>query len=441
MKPTVISKITWLAACMLAFTVNVLYAQNGNGGDWHWPEDRKTAEEKVALYTDAMKTNNYQEAESHLEWLLTNSPELNPSIYINGAKIYEELAEKAQGEERQQYIDKTMEMYDKRMEYFGETPAIVDRKLNTAFKLMYKDKSKHEALYEMFQQSFDKHGSKSAYYNILPYMNLARLNYQAGNITTDDVLNVHEQLTGIIDEKLAAGKNEEKLEETKEKADALLISTVDLTCDQIDSKFGKQLENNPENIELAEKILKLLLNFKCSGTDLFMKVAMISAEANPNAAMFKIIGERMMAEDKPDSAEIYLNKAIELETDPGKKAELYYDLANINYKKGNKAASRDFALKAVEADASVKEKAYTLIGHMYMDSFEQCKKGENMVDDRAVFLAAYDMYQKAGNTEGMANAKEQFPSKENIFNYNIKAGDSVSVGCWINTSTTVRTRD
>jgi tetratricopeptide (TPR) repeat protein len=148
-----------------------------------------------------------------------------------------------------------------------------------------------------------------------------------------------------------------------------------------------------------------------------------------------------MSEDKLDSAETYLNKATELETDPGKKADLYYDLANINYKKGNKVAARDFALKAVEANDTLKEKAYTLIGHMYMASFEQCKKGKSMVDDRAIFLAAYDMYQKAGNAEGMSNAKEQFPSKEDIFNLNIKAGDSISIGCWINATTTIRTRD
>ena len=443
MRPNIISKITWLTACMLAFTVNMLFAQNGNGNDWKWPEDKKTAEEKIALYTDAIKQKNLQEADKNLQWLFTNAPDLNPSIYINGAKIYEDMAEKAQGAEQQEYIAKTMEMYDKRMEYFGETPAIVDRKLNTAFKLMYKDKSKHKELYEMFKQSFDKYGAKSADYNILPYMNLARLNYQAGDLTTDDVLNVHDQLIEIIDKKLEGGKKEEKLEETKENLDALLVSTVDLTCDQIQSKFGSQLEKDPTNIELAEKILKLSLSFDCSSSDLFMKAAMVSADANPNASMYKVIGERLMADDKLDSAENYLNKAMEMETDPVKKGDLYYDLANINYKKDNKPSARDFALKAVEAssDDKLKAKAYTMIGHMYMNSGEQCKKGKSVVDDRAVYLAAYDMYQKAGNSEGMASAKAQFPSKEDIFNMNIKAGDSISVGCWIGTTTTIRTRD
>ena len=443
MKPTIISKITWLAACMLAFTANVLYAQNGNGGDWKWPEDKKTAEEKIALYTDAIKQNNFKEADKNLQWLFTNAPDLNPSIYINGAKIYEDMAEKGQGAQRQEFIDKTIQMYDKRMEHFGETPAIVDRKINTAFKLMYKDADKHKELFEMFKQSFDKYGSKSADYNILPYMNLARLNFQANNITTDDVLGVHDQLTEIVEEKMKTGKKEDKLEETKSNLDALLVSTVDLTCDQIQSKFGTQLEKDPSNAELAEKILKLSLSYECSGSDLFMKAAMISADAKPNASMYKIIGERLLADEKLDSAETYLNKAMELETDPGKKSDLYYDLASINYKKGNKSGARDFALKALEGneDEKLKEKAYTLIGHMYMGSFDQCKKGKSQVDDRAVFLAAYDMYQKAGNSQGMANAKEQFPSKEDIFNLNIKAGDSISVGCWIGTSTTIRTRD
>lgn len=441
MKTIVMNKITWLLLCIPALSGNLLYAQNGNGNDWHWPEDKKTAEEKIALYTDAMKLNNYQEADKHLQWLISNSPDLNPSIYINGAKIYEELAEKTQGEDQQKYIDETIAMYDKRMEYFGESATIVDRKLNTAFKLMYKDASKHKYLYDMFKEAFDQYGSKSAYYNILPFMNLARLNYKGGNISADDVLNTHDELVSIIDEKLATGKREEKLAETKENVDALLVSTVELTCDQIASKFGTQLENDPTNLELAEKILKLSLSFGCSSTDLFMKAAMVSAEANPNSAMLKIIGERLLSEEKFDSAEVYLNKAIELETDGGKKADLYYDLATISNKKGDKNGARDFAQKAAEADESLKEKAYTFIGNLYMNSYEQCKKGENMVDDRAVFLAAYDMYQRAGNAQAMATAKEGFPSKEEIFNYDIKLGDTVSVGCWINASTTVRTRD
>jgi len=68
-------------------------------------------------------------------------------------------------------------------------------------------------------------------------------------------------------------------------------------------------------------------------------------------------------------------------------------------------------------------------------------KKVNQADDRLVFLLAADYYQRAGNGKKVAMAKEAFPSKEDIFLVNYKAGDSKKVECWINESTTIRTRD
>jgi hypothetical protein len=64
-----------------------------------------------------------------------------------------------------------------------------------------------------------------------------------------------------------------------------------------------------------------------------------------------------------------------------------------------------------------------------------------VADDRKVYLAAFDYYQKAGDAKKMSIAKEQFPSKEELFLKDYKAGTSTTVDCWINESTTWRTRD
>ena len=69
------------------FFVGLPLLVSGQPG-WKWPEDERTAKEKNALYTDAMKVGNYAEALSHLKWLLSNAPDLNKSLYINGAKLY-----------------------------------------------------------------------------------------------------------------------------------------------------------------------------------------------------------------------------------------------------------------------------------------------------------------------------------------------------------------
>ena len=61
--------------------------------------------------------------------------------------------------------------------------------------------------------------------------------------------------------------------------------------------------------------------------------------------------------------------------------------------------------------------------------------------DRGVFLAAYKMYEKAGNNAQMKASKEQFPSIEEIFNEGMEEGESITVGCWINESVTLKRRD
>ena len=75
-----------------------------------------------------------------------------------------------------------------------------------------------------------------------------------------------------------------------------------------------------------------------------------------------------------------------------------------------------------------------------MGSHKQCAGLESKVKDRGVFLAAYKMYKKAGNSSKMARAKAQFPSSEEIFTEGMTIGQSISVGCWIGETVTLQKR-
>ena len=74
--------------CIVVFLLtNTLHAQAG----WNWGDDATTSKEKNAIYNDMMKNNDFKGALEPLEWLLTNTPDLNAAIYINGVKIYDQL--------------------------------------------------------------------------------------------------------------------------------------------------------------------------------------------------------------------------------------------------------------------------------------------------------------------------------------------------------------
>src|SRR5699024_5850868 len=161
----------------------------------------------------------------------------------------------------------------------------------------------------------------------------------------------------------------------------------------------------------AKKIITLSLTGKCTDNPLFMQAAKVVHEKEPNYSIAVVIAKKAKIDEDYEVAAQYFEEALTLTDQNTEKADIYLELADLAARKGQKAKARDYALKAVATDASKRE-AYTFIGDLYFKSYEQCKGGENIVKDRAVFLAAYEMYKRGGASSRMANAKEQFPSAE-----------------------------
>lgn len=85
-------------------------------------------------------------------------------------------------------------------------------------------------------------------------------------------------------------------------------------------------------------------------------------------------------------------------------------------------------------------KAYSLIGDLYFQNYKLCfHKNQDPIQSRAIFLLAYDMYEKAGDTQKMKNAEQQFPSMLDAFG-SPKQDTILEIKCWINAKTTLRYR-
>jgi hypothetical protein len=88
---------------------------------------------------------------------------------------------------------------------------------------------------------------------------------------------------------------------------------------------------------------------------------------------------------------------------------------------------------------------YIIIGDLYASSANDC--GEDEISKKAAYWAAVDKYIRARSVdtsvEQMANERissysRAFPAMERLFFHDLKEGDSYTVGCWINETTTVR---
>ncbi|MEL7147509.1 MAG: tetratricopeptide repeat protein, partial [Bacteroidota bacterium] len=312
-----------------------------------------------------------------------------------------------------------------------------------AYKYLKDRQSRYPELLKMFDRTFELNDKKVYDNNLAAYMDVVR-RYQTVNkdLTDEQILERYSTVTEIVDYKIEnAGGSTAKISRLNKSLDAIdkmLLTVVDLNCDKVTEIFGEKLQETKE-LKLAKKIFKLMLQGKCTDNPLAVEAAGIIAEAEPNAAIYKFLAQKATGEQDYDKAVELYDKAAELSEDNLKKSEIYISVGKIMFSKGRKSTARDYARKALSSDPSNSD-AYKLIGDLYMNSFEDCKQGQSRVQDRTIFIAAYNMYKLAGSSTGMLNAKAQFPSSEEIFNESKSVGDKLSTGCWVNETVTLDRR-
>jgi tetratricopeptide (TPR) repeat protein len=428
---------------VFALTMVGAIAQPG----WNWPEDpdqKSVAMEKQAFYKVSMGLENWSNAFNALKWLYENNADLNPSIYIDGAKVMENMLEGDIAKERVAVLeDSLLWTFDMRTKYFDKDASVSDRKAYTAFKLYYKEPSKFPLLAELYEEAYQMNGAKLSSFNITPYMTLAKYYYQTkpDEMTAEKVLEVHTRLSEIIDAKIAQGGNPTKYNKEQDKIDALLSSIEGLlSCEFIENQLVPKFEASPGDLNLAKKIFSYSLKAKCSDQPYFTKAGDVLYENEPTFQLAIALANKYKAADDYDKAVQYFESALELSTDNEGKYDAHVGLATVYASQGNKVKSRSMAYEALSVKPGAAE-PYNIIGNLYFTSYQSCKEGESKVKDRAVFIAAYEMYQKAGNTAQMQASQEQFPSVEEIFNAGYEKGDKITVDCWINKSVSLQTRD
>jgi len=414
--------------------ISTASAQNG----WNWPEDKATAQEKNALYTDAYKSKDFAGALNHLTWLHENAPDLNSSIYINGQKIYEGLANQEQDPDKKlAYQEKALEMYDLRIKYFNKEANVLNRKASTAYKYFRSTPDKYLELLETFEKTLELNGSNFFDGNTIAYMDIIRRYKRGGgDLTDDDILERYDKISQVL-----SSKQGDNIKTMQNKIDEMLLEIITVDCNYIETNLGAKLKAEPDNIKVAKRIIQLSLSGKCADSEVFMTAAKTLFDAEPEYGMAKVIALKCKGKGDNACTLDYLNRALDLTENNQEKGEVYLILGAMQVSSGAKSMARTYFRKAASTDPSQMGKAYTSIGNLYFNSIRDCKAGKSKVEDRGCYMAAYEMYKKAANNSGMARAKQQFPLKEEVFLEGKSVGDSMTVGCWIGETVTIQTRD
>jgi hypothetical protein len=447
MKLKFLSVVALLFCLCCASTASLAQCKEGFPTDPAF--NKAKADEAIAVYGDAIRAGKYREATSGWQWLLTNAPKWNTKLYIDGADIYDKLAEKESDPAKKKVlVDSLMMVYDLRIKNCGDEINVLNRKVYAAYKYA-KNKEKVQEVLTMYDQLFEKAGNNVSIGNLTVYMRAVE-NFQKlhKSLTDDQILQRYDKIMATIEAKLRLAEQQSKkddienLKKSKDAVDGILLNLVKVNCDFVKKNLAPKFKKDPSDMNTAKKIYNFMVQDKCTDDPLFLETLEAIDKHNPEKdfGLKKTIAIKYITSGAAEKGEAKLKEAESLAKTPAEKADIYTLFGGIEYKKGNSPGARNYYLKAAEADPSDKG-SLDKIGDLYMNSFNDCAKKANLAEDRLVYLAAYEMYQKAGNAAGMAKAKAQFPSKEEIFLLNWQAGSTQKVGCWINESVVLKTRD
>jgi len=188
------------------------FAGFGQCKEFKWPEDKATAEEKVALYDDAKTQKNYRAAVAPLQWMLKAAPQWNTKLYIDAADIYNNLAVAEKDPVKKQVlIDSLMLLYDLRVTNCGDEVNVLNRKATSSAIFNAQNKAKTAEVLALYDKVYEISGNNVADNNLLSYMKVIQLNVALlKNLSEEQILQRYDRLSAVIDAKIKKAQEANK---------------------------------------------------------------------------------------------------------------------------------------------------------------------------------------------------------------------------------------
>jgi len=410
----------------------------------------------LSLMQTSVKAEAYSDALKPWTAAYENCPASSKNIYIYGPRIFKALYAATTDTARQkEYLDKTMEIYDTRLRYFGDDDAkgtVLAYKTYDYMEMMG-DKTDQAVVYAWLGEAIeDMKGNMNPPDAYSYYMIASLSQYLKDNSKKDQYLNDYFTVTGYVDQAIAQAKsandqaNVDYLGMVKEGIVKAFVSSGAGDCETLTEYYADKVDPNKENKEFLNEVVTALSSVGCSETDLYFTASEYLYQLEPSATAALGLANKSLRNEDYDTAMKYYEQAAELETDKNKASDYMMQLAAIFSNQRNFVKARQAANEALEYNPNNGE-AYILIAQLYASSanniFPEPEKAG------LVYLAAVDKLQKARAVDPSVAAKANslinrysaaFMDTETAFMMGIKAGESIYIPGWIGENTTVRLR-
>jgi tetratricopeptide (TPR) repeat protein len=410
------------------------------------PEDSVQCVRNISLYTEYYNQRNFQLAFAPWREAFLNCPQASQNIFIRGIILVKmKYNEETDPVRRDAWVDTLMMVHDQRIQYFGREGFVLGRKAVDLYTLRANNV---QEIFDISSRSIELEGNgSSADVILINFQTLIRL-VEAALRPVDEVLARFEKLMGIIDYNLANNPADANLF-TPAKGQIEAMFEPFATCENIITLYGPQFKNQPENIELLEKVTSMLNNSGCTEEKLFLDATRNLHRLKPTAQSAFLMGRLENNNQNYKEAVRYFEEAAKLFENDNDKFTALMLLADINNRNLRQySQARSYALQA-SALQPENGRPYIMIGEMYAASASAC--GDNDLTRSVAYWAAVDKFIQARNVDNDPVVQERatqlintysqwFPNMETIFFYGLSEGNTYRVECWINETTRVRAR-
>lgn len=379
------------------------------------------------IFKDAFTNKDFQEALQELDWLILHDTNPDENVYIKGVVVLEEQM-KLTTEEA--LLDKlqlqAIGLYQQRFQRFGKSPKVKNLELTKTYKYWISRPEKYNDLFDVFSTNVDAFPEVVSNVNLLAFMDVMRRSKKMETgLTDEEIIREYDKISSLVESRTAITDDSDMY---MNKIDAIFTDLVDLDCDYIEQNYSHRVRDDIEAVSAAKLYLKLSLKSGCKGSGKFDLALDNVIKYDPTLKLVLYKAKLAMSQHDFGSAEKYFGLALGYDMDANARSDIFLYLAKLYTLKEQKSSARNFAYEAIKNNGS--KEAHALIGNLYMSSFSECAEGKDIVQRRAVFIAAYNQFELANDLENMARAKESFPSGEEIHSNLYKVGDKIEVDCW-----------
>ena len=407
----------------------------------------------LSFYKDYFKQKSYNEAlPSWREAFKHCPPTANQTMLVDGTTLMRKLiSQNAKNPVyREKLVDSLIMIHDIRIANYPKYA--VTARNNKGLDLANYVQNDPERLFKEYQGIVSANKEKTKPTIFLFYFNSAIELFQNGSISEEEVIDVYEQCINYLSAIQPKDEDERAVvDDMKLKIEELFASNNIADCDKLIELYTPKYEANPDDIELASKIVRFMSAADgCTDNKLFIAAATKLHKNNPTHSSAYMLYKLNSSTGNSALAVKYLQEAIDMEdSDAAQDAEYYYEMAVYEYKCGNNLASESAAKKCVSgaANSELKGKAYMLIGTIWGSI--HCEG--NDIAKRAPYWVAVDYFERAKATDPqlaaeankrIAEYKKYYPLTADAFMFGVNDGDSYQVSCGgFRATTTVRTQN